>query len=81
MKCINKKEQFEEFKIRYKNGELALAEQQVLLYYWRIGGLVLKFIEKLKQFFGTKNHKHEIEYQKGFGYRCKWCDKPKSQCN
>lgn len=41
----------------------------------------MRFIEKFKQFFGTKNHKHEIEYQKGFGYRCKWCGKPKSQCN
>ncbi len=41
----------------------------------------MKFIEKLKQIFNTKNHKHEIIYEKGFGYRCKWCDKPKSQCN
>lgn len=41
----------------------------------------MKIIEKLKQFFGTKNHKHKIEYQKGFGCRCKWCNKPKSQCN
>ena len=31
----------------------------------------MRFIEKFKQIFNTKNHKHEIEYQKGFGYRCK----------
>ena len=31
---------------------------------------------------GWKNARGcKIEYQKGFGYRCKWCDKPKSQCN
>lgn len=41
----------------------------------------MRFIERLKQIFNTKNHKHEIGYQKGFAYRCKWCDKPKSQCN
>lgn len=41
----------------------------------------MKFIEKLKQVFNTKNHKHEIIYEKGFGYRCKWCDKPKLQCD
>ena len=45
----------------------------------KVGG-VMKIIGKLKQVFNTKNHKHEIEYQKGFGYRCKRCDKPKSQC-
>ena len=36
--------------------------------------------EKSKQWFNAKNHKHEIIYKKGFGYRCKWCGKPKSQC-
>ena len=28
----------------------------------KVGG-VMKIIEKLKQIFNTKNHKHEIEYQ------------------
>lgn len=41
----------------------------------------MKVIEKFKQIFNTKKHKHEIVYQRGFGYRCKWCNKPKSQCN
>ena len=49
--------------------------------YLKKQGEVNEVIEKLKQIFNTKNHKHEIIYEKGFGYRCKWCDKPKSQCN
>lgn len=40
----------------------------------------MKVIERLKQIFKTKNHKHEIVHINGFGYRCKWCGKPKSQC-
>ena len=37
-------------------------------------------VGRLKQIFNTKNHRHEITYIKGYGYRCKWCDKPKQQC-
>lgn len=37
-------------------------------------------LQILKQAFNTKNHKHEIVYVKGFGYRCKWCNKTKQEC-
>lgn len=38
-------------------------------------------IEKFKQICITKKeHKHEMEFEKGFGYRCKHCGKPKSRC-
>lgn len=38
-------------------------------------------IQKLKQIFRPeKKHKHEFEYRKGYGYRCKYCGEPKSKC-
>lgn len=38
-------------------------------------------VEKLKQIFRPdKKHKHEIVYERGFGYRCKYCGKTKSEC-
>lgn len=39
-----------------------------------------RLIKKLKQLLRTKNHEHEIVYQHGFGYRCKYCGQPKNKC-
>ena len=40
----------------------------------------MKILEKIKQLMNTKNHKHEIIFMDGLGWRCKYCGKTKLDC-